>query len=270
MTMIELKIGVPTDSFLRQLPEIRQSVANSGTPMTWQDGQGYYLRAVERLEVVFSHSFLEVAWHERLYSSGYWAVREMSEGVIRPLPLLQAEASRLVRWLDDIEHELKRIAEQDEWDKESIPRLLFDTSALVREGSFDTFDWRKLANSSNGRVRLIVPILVVREMDDLKNFGKTSKARPRLRKIFQILDNHGRGPATVSDGATLELLMDPPGHLRLTSHDEEIVRRATYLNGRQGGPLKIVSGDYTMLATAQAEGIAAVLTPAELTMATEG
>jgi hypothetical protein len=52
--------------------------------------------------------------------------------------------------------------------------------------------------------------------------------------------------------------MDPPDHSRLTSHEWS-----------QGGPLKIVSGDYTMLAVAQAEGIAAVLTPAELTVVTE-
>lgn len=111
---------------------------------------------------------------------------------------------------------------------------------------------------------IVVPILVIRELDDLNNYGKTPKARPRLRKIFQILTDCGRGPAPIVDGVTLELLMDPLGHTHLASHDDEIVRRAAYLNGRQGGPLMVVSGDYTMLATARAQGIAAVLTPAEL------
>ena len=211
-----------------------------------------------------SHYFVDFGWYERLYSQGYWAVREMTEGAVRPLPLLQAESSRLIRWLEGIERELSRIVVQDEWDEEGIPRLLLDTSALVREGSFDTFDWSELAGGSTRRVRLIIPILVVREMDDLKDSGKSSKARPRLRKIFEILNDSGRGPAPISKSNTLELLMDPPGHVRLTSHDAEIVRRATYLSGRQGGPFQLVTGDYTMLATAKADGIAAVLTPAEI------
>lgn len=98
--MIELKVGLATNSLLRQLPELRQSVADSGTAMTWQDGQSYYRQAVERLEGVFSHSLLDATWHERLYSNGYWAVREMSEGTSRPFPLLQAQAGLFMKLLD--------------------------------------------------------------------------------------------------------------------------------------------------------------------------
>jgi hypothetical protein len=264
--MIEMKAGVPTDSLLRELQEIRQTLATCANAYSWQDGRDYYLSAVERLDGHFGHSLVDDVWNERLYSGAYWAVRDMSEGMIRPLPLLQAEGGRLVRWLVEIERELKRVAEQDEWDRESIPRFVFDTSALVREGSLDTFDWRTLLKVPSSRARLVFPLLVIRELDDLKDQGKSDKARPRLRKIFKILEGRGRGPAPVSKGVTLELLMDPPGHSRFASHDEEIVRRARYLKGRPGGPLIIVSGDYTMLATAGADGIDAVLTPAELTI----
>lgn len=262
--MVHLKAGVPTQSLVQQLPELRQSIVNSGIAMTWADGQRYYLLAVERLEGIFSHSLLDGTWYERLYSSGYWVVREMSENTTRPVPLLRTEADRLVRWLDEIEREVKRIADQDEWDAGQVPRLLFDTSALVREGSFDTFDWLTWLNSSEHSVRLIIPILVVREMDDLKNSGKAPKARRRLRRIYSILDHHGRGPTSISGGTTLELLLDPFGHSRAANHDEEIVRRASYLAGRKGGPLTLITGDYTMLFTAQAEGIDARLTPVEL------
>ena len=267
--MIEMKAVVPTDSLLRELPDIRQTLMTCANSYSWQGGRDYYLNAVESLDAQFSLSFVDDGWNERLYSGAYWAVRDLSEGVHRPLPLLRAEGGRLARWLDEIERELKRVTEQDEWDKEGIPRFIFDTSALVREGSFDTFDWRSLLNVPNSRARLILPILVIRELDDLKNQARSDKARPRLRKIFKILESRGRGPAPVSNGVTLELLMDPPGHFRLASHDEEIVRRSKYLQGRPGGSLMIVSGDYTMLATASAEGLNAVLTPAELTMVAE-
>lgn len=260
--MIELKPGVPTQALLQQLSVPRQSLANSGTAMTAEDGRRYFLVGVESLESAFSHSLIDGPWYDRLYSPGYWAVRDMTPETTRPFPLLTAEAGRLVRWLDDIERELKRISDQDEYDDKNIPRLVFDTSALVREGSFDTFDWSPKVD--NVCVRLIIPILVVREMDHLKNYGKTPKARRRLRRIFEILNEQGRGPASVQPGTTLELLMDPPGHSRLSNHDEEIIRRAIYLQGRKGGPLKLITGDYAMLATAEAQGVPAELTPAEL------
>jgi hypothetical protein len=260
--MIELKPGVAIEQLLQQMAELKQSVTNSAIAMTWQDGQRYYLLAVERLEGIFSHSVADGSWYDQLCGGGYWAVREMSDGTTRPSPLLSAEAGRLVRWLEEIEQELQRIAREDDDPGTNATRLVFDTSALVREGSFDEVPWGSLVKADN--VRLILPILVVREMDDLKNFGKTPKARRRLRRIYEILGGTGRGPAVVGVGVTLELLMDPFRHARLTNHDQEIVRRAAYLKGRPGGPLKIVTGDYTMLSIGAAEGIEVMMTPEEL------
>ena len=262
--MIELKPGLPTQSLVQALSAPKQSITNSTTAMDAEDGQRYFLTGVESLADVFSQSLLDGSWYDCLYSPGYWAVRDMTQDTTRPFPLLRAEAGRIARWLEEIEHDLNRISEQDEWDDKNIPRLILDTSALVREGSFDTFDWSPIVG--NACVRLVVPILVVRELDNLKNSGKTPKARPRLRRISQILDKRGRGPAPVPAraGATLELLMDPPRHSPLRVHDEEIIRRAVYLQGRKGGPLRLITGDYTMLFLAQTEGIDAQLTPAEL------
>jgi rRNA-processing protein FCF1 len=260
--MLEIREGVPTESVVQSLTQVQTSLKNSGSAMTWEDGQRYFLLAVENLEAILSLQFNDESWSDRVHSDGYWAIREMSEATPRPRPLLSSEANRLIRWLDDTERELKRITEQDEWDESGIPRIVLDTSALVREGAFDSFDWARLVG--HRQVRLIIPILVVRELDDLKNYGKSSKARPRLRKMMQCLDGHGRGPAELKGGITLELLMDPPGHIRVINHDDEIIRRATYLQGRRGGSLKIITGDYTMLFIAQAEGIPAELTPAEL------
>lgn len=265
--MIELKPGLPASSVLQQIVERKQSLANSGSAMDWEQGQRYYLTGVEALEGFFTHQFIDSSWLDRLYSSGYWAVREMNSATTRPMPLLTAESNRLIRWLDEIEVEMKRIASEDEWDEVNTPRVVLDTSALVRDGEFDRFDWA--AHVGTAAVRLVIPILVVRELDDLKNFGKSNKARPRLRRLRELLEGSGRGPARVSDTVTVELLMDPKGHVRLSSHDEEIVRRASYLAGRRGGPLRIVTGDYTMLFTAQAADLSAELTPAELRLRTD-
>lgn len=265
--MVELKPGVPVSGLLQQMPQLRQQISNSQTAIDAADGQRYFLTGVETLESTFSHSFEGHDWYDRLYSSGYWAVRDMTPTTTRPMPLLRSASDRILRWPDDIETALKRIHDQDEWDDKGIPRLVLDTSAIVREGEFDTFDWGTIV--SNVCVRIIIPILVIRELDNLKNYGKEPKARRRLRRIFELLDGQGRGPARIRSGVTIELLMNPPSHVPLAINDEEIIRRSLYLKGRAGGPVKLISGDYRLVLSAQADGLDAELTPAELKGATE-
>lgn len=260
--MVELKSGVQARELLQQMTQLRQQLANSQSAFDALDGQRYFLTSLEAIESTLSHSFDGQDWYDQLYSPGYWAIRAMTPTTTRPMPLLRSESDRILRWLDDIEVELNRIAQQDEWDDKNIPRIVLDTSAIVREGEFDTFNWEPIVK--NVCVRIILPILVIRELDNLKNSGKEPKARKRLRRIYEVLGGHGRGWAPIRPGVTLELLMNPPRHVPLAINDEEIIRRAQYLKGRVGGPLTLISGDYRMVLSAQAEGLDAQLTPAEL------
>ena len=263
--MVDLKPGVPVKGLLDQITRQRQELSNSRTALNASDGQGYFLKAVEALDRIFNRHFEGTEWHEHLYTPSYWAARDKIASTTRPMPLLESASDRILSWLDDVEDELKRISEQDEWDDTSIPRLVLDTSALVREGEFDTFDWSGIAGGP--RVRLIIPILVIRELDNLKNSRKepeAGKARRRLRRIYELLDGHGRGPAPIREGVTIELLMNPRRHVPAAINDEEIIERARYLAGRRGGPVTLISGDYRLVLSARADGLSAQLTPAEL------
>jgi hypothetical protein len=259
--MIEPKFGVPASSIRRQVPNVRQALSNSESAIDVTSARDYLLKGVEQFST-FLTQFVDSLWGDRLYSTGYWAVRDMSDATPRPRPLVSAEANSLLRWLDEIDAELQRIERDDEWEETNIPRIILDASAIVREGEFDTFDWPGWAGTQ--RARLVIPILVVRELDDLKNFRKSDKARPRLKKLMLYLGATARGPAVLSATTSIELLMDPPRHVRLWNDDAEITRRAQYLAGRRGGPVRLVTGDYTMVFTARAAGIQADLTPAEI------
>jgi hypothetical protein len=259
--MIEPKFGVPASRIRRQVPNVRQALSNSESALDATSARDYLLKGVEQFST-FLTQFVDSLWGDRLYSTGYWAVRDMSDATPRPRPLVSAEANSLLRWLDEIDAELQRIERDDEWEETNIPRVILDASAMVREGEFDTFDWPGWAGTQ--RARLVIPILVVRELDDLKNFGKSDKARPRLKKLMLCLGATARGPAVLSATTSIELLMDPPGHVRLSNDDAEITRRAQYLAGRQGGPVRLVTGDYTMVFTARSAGIQADLTPTEI------
>lgn len=264
---MELKPGVQAGGLLQQITQLQQQLHNGQSAFDAIDGQRYFLTSLEAIESTFSQRFEGQDWYDQLYSPGYWAIRAMTPDTTRPMPLLRSEAGRILRWLDDIEVELKRISEQDEWDDRNIPRIVLDTSAIVREGDFDTFNWEPIVN--NVCVRIILPILVIQELDKLKNFGKEPKARKRLRRIYELLDGHGRGAARIRPDVTLELLMNPPRHVPLAINDEEIINRARYLKGRLGGPLRLISGDYRMVLSARAEGLDAQLTPAELKQVAE-
>lgn len=107
-------------------------------------------------------------------------------------------------------------------------------------------------------VHLLVPIVVIDELDRLKEASKP-QARWRARHTLAILDGalakDGRGvltPADLTDttglGAirrevTVEVVMDQPGHVRLPLDDDEIVDRALAVQGVAGQPVKFLTYD---------------------------
>ena len=264
MSTFELKTYQQASQALQQVNELKTTVRNVANPINVETGKQSLVTAVEGLEQFFQTYCAGESWWERLYSSGYWVARGIDERTFQPMRILRSESHRLTRWLDEVEAEVKRVASEE--GSHDVPRLVVDTSALMREGAFDHFDWSKEYKWAKPP-RLVVPVLVVRELDDLKNRGDRT-ARKRLRRIYDVLEPPHR-PAQLRSGATLELLMDPPYHIRAPKPDEEIIRRTLYFQGRPGGPLKLVTGDYTMFCLARAEGIDVSLTPAELTAGDE-
>jgi|NGEPerStandDraft_6_1074524.scaffolds.fasta_scaffold67141_2 rRNA-processing protein FCF1 len=252
----------------QDIPSLRQTLQGFLTSdlvhvgMTAEDNRSHYVQTIERLDMWLRQVLDGSEWIERLQTPGYWVIRDMDVNSGRPSPLIESECRRLARWLLDFDKELERIDEEDGKDRQSA-RLVLDTSAIVRHKSFTDVDWTKYAGAKS--VRLVIPILVIRQLDDLKDSGRSDKARPRLRSIRNALAERGRGPAPIAArNTTVELLMDPPNHTRLPIADEEIIRRAQYLQGRPGGPVLLVTGDYTMQFMAEADGVPVLFLPDEL------
>jgi rRNA-processing protein FCF1 len=107
-------------------------------------------------------------------------------------------------------------------------------------------------------VHLLVPIAVIDELDRLKEASKP-QARWRARHTLGVLDRalarDGRGtigPADFPDPAaaeaveremTVEVIFDPPGHVRLPLDDDEIVDRALAVQVIAGQPVKFLTYD---------------------------
>ncbi|WP_045562723.1 PIN domain-containing protein [Streptomyces sp. FxanaA7] len=117
-------------------------------------------------------------------------------------------------------------------------------------------------------VRLMFPIVVVDELDDLKD---ASKARPRWRaahtlgRLDEVLDGHQHGvlhegERDVHKGETygrvnVEIVLDPPGHVRLDRPDVEIIDRTVAIQGLAGREVRLLTCDTSQHTRGRAAGL---------------
>lgn len=104
-------------------------------------------------------------------------------------------------------------------------------------------------------IRLLFPIAVVDELDELKE----AKGRARWRashtlgRLDEVLDGRREGVLHAGtyepqNGETLgkvvvEIVLDPPGHVRLSNVDDEIIDRAVAIQGLAGRQVRLLTCD---------------------------
>ncbi len=155
--------------------------------------------------------------------------------------------------------------------------VVADTNVYLHHPKpFHEIDWaRLLPGLDHTGVHLIVPLVVVDELDRHKQGqsgrlvvrGGDETVRTRARTTIRTLEDlfgDPNGIATVSPEPSpvrAELLVDPPGHVRLPSADAEIVDTARAVQNRFGSPVTVVARDTGMVFRARAAGLAAVRLP---------
>lgn len=121
--------------------------------------------------------------------------------------------------------------------------VAFDTSVYINNAKVQEIDIPGLMDlTPGGPIRLLVPMVVVDELDNLKQGGKAHarwRAAYTTAVLHRILRDAPDKPAWLHDqdaAVVIELLPDPPGHVRLPIADDEIIDRvagAQVLAGRQ-------------------------------------
>lgn len=185
----------------------------------------------------------------------FWAVFGRTQG--------SAAAGQLLMWEIDARRTELQVALSTvelavlRWTDDTGPCHLVipDTNVLLHhpEG-LRAADWHKMLNDrlrSLDNIRLIVPLLVVDELEKRKE-GKEpmrSRARHALKVLYQ---NFASGieqrrdlsaPAFPLGGTSVELLLDDLGHVRLPRADDELIRVATRLQTFSGRAVHLVSYD---------------------------
>lgn len=142
---------------------------------------------------------------------------------------------------------------------------------IEHEDKLEQADFRPLLSIWEDPVHLLVPIVVVDQLDALKRSGKnTTRWRAGytlavLDRLFAISttaavlspeDFTAIGKGGLPRGqVTVEIVFDPPGHDRLPSADDEIVSRSQAIQALAGRHVTLLTYDTGQATRARAAGL---------------
>jgi len=149
-----------------------------------------------------------------------------------------------------------------------------DTSFYIHHGDkLQDVDFGPLINVWQSEVTVLVPIVIVDELDRLKE-SKDKWVRWRAGYTLAVLDRlfaDGPGRARLRAGdvvpgpdgltrseVTIELVFDPPGHVRLPSNDDEIIDRALAIESLAGREVTLLTYDTGQSTRARNAGLQVV------------
>jgi hypothetical protein len=171
--------------------------------------------------------------------------------------LVRLEVGERVKDFDDTIKTLKD--ERDRWAKAGV-LVMPDSSFYIRHpDKLEAVDFAPLLKLWEESVHVLMPMVIVDELDGLKQANK-QPARWRAGYTVAVLDRLFRGttgPAMLRERddspiksggiprgrVNVELLFDPPGHVRLPINDDEIVDRAVSVQRLAERPVTLLTYD---------------------------
>jgi hypothetical protein len=137
-------------------------------------------------------------------------------------------------------------------------------------------DLHDILNLPTGdHIRLLFPIVVVDELDGLKEASKRRsrwRAAHTLGRLDEILDGRTSGimrHAQLSrqgppyGEVSVEIVLDPPGHVRLPIADDEIIDRAVAIQALADRPVRLLTCDTGQHTRGRAAGLQVTKVPAK-------
>ena len=213
---------------------------------------------VDGLILTQRYWYLQSAGHVDLQLAPRLASTEIGERV----EALRAEQQRFA-------------AEERRWQRGRL--VVLDTSALVQGPKLWEWDPAEALKLRDTPVQLVVPILVLDELDGLKESTKQHtryRARETLKWIAERLggsesarireggiDRSGDQVSRVYGDVHLDVLLDEPGHRRLPIADDEIVDRATDIATVAGREVTLVTDDVGQAYRARLAGLNVSMVP---------
>lgn len=225
-----------------------------------------YLRWVGECELLL-RMVLESADVDRvLMTRRYWATLANQEFSTVNLAAVRQEVQDRQAMFDELARAVE--TERKRWtapDPETY-FIVADTNVYLHHpDELVDVDWRAaidMANRVHSTVRLVIPLVVVDELDDHKRNETRTRARLTLKALWDAFGAEPTRPWIINPAGeaggkvTAELLVDNPGHHRLDRPDDELVDRALLLSAFVGvESLRFISYDTGAAFRARASGL---------------
>lgn len=271
---LRLRPGVPAAAAiatLRDLIRLVQNIAGGGGGRSPRQYASEYIMWVEQAEDQLRMTFASVWVWQGVFTSRYEEIRRVDQGIPRPHPLIRSEALAQAARLEAIVERLGREIQAFEL-PEGYVAAVPDTNVFLHYRRYDEIDWPRFLGA--GGVRLVVPLIVVEELDAKKYTDHP--VGQRAREVLSSLQRRrGSVPpehaVKVRDTVDLQVLMDPDGHVRQRSNDEEFLDRAEDLADIVGSQrVVVVSGDHAVQLRAAGRQLEFVMLPDRLRLAAKG
>lgn len=211
----------------------------------------------------------------------YWVIQQQAvsgsgidiSGALRPL--LGLELEERITVFSEAHTDLDRLIRR--WDRNGH-FVVADTSVFIESAKIEELDFVGLVEFRGAPVHLLIPIVVIDELDGLKRYGVGEHRGWRARYTLAVIDRVLENPTSIarlrkedfspldSGGIprgeiTVEILFDPPGHERLSILDDEIVSRALAAQAMAGRAVTVMTHDTGQATRARAAGLTTVKVP---------
>lgn len=215
-----------------------------------------------------------------VFTQRHWILQSLAPNIVLPAAdladlELEDREKDFAAAFDDLGGQIRR------WSGAGVV-VVPDTSFFIMyEEKFDNVDYATLLQVREAPVQVVMPIIVVDELDRLKQAGH-QHVRFRAAYTLAVLD---RLFASATETALLraedfsalrtggiprgavsvELVLDPPGHTRLPINDDELIDRAVAVKALADRQVALLTCDTNQSMRARAAGLIAVkLVPLDL------
>lgn len=250
-TSVKLRRGVRVENAITLFHELEWNSRNEGVPVgstNPTDQRDAYVRwatsTEQRLQSVLDRPAIEALFD----SPRHRDICSMPAGN-QLATLIHAELDIYCSRFGELAAELE--AARGQFSASGV-YVVPDTSFYVEHPSkFEVIDFRPLLAIREEPVRVVVPILVIDELDGLKR-SSDKRARWRARYTLAVIDRvlpfpEGSGVLRSADWEPLnrggipsgevsvQIVFDPPGHVREPINDDELIDRAVACQAFTGG-----------------------------------
>ncbi|KOV94165.1 hypothetical protein ADL04_25345 [Streptomyces sp. NRRL B-3648] len=269
--------GVDRKHLHKTLGEVCQEVSNLYTsgPHEYYERLLAYLDwatfAVDRLGTLISNADLDRLVLTKRYDQLLAGLDNFTIGTTQRLvnQLVSAElrqrTTAFTTAVDTLAQELQR------WQLRGVPFVADSSFYIHHPDKLEETEFAELLRVADHSVHLLVPMVVVDELDQLKE-SKDRQVRWRARYTLAVLDRlfqesteHAvlreadtevqRSTGVRRGEVTVQLILDPPGHVRLPINDDEIVDRALALKPLSGREVTVLTYDTGQATRARVAGL---------------